>query len=475
MIRHWRDVFILTGSPMFIDDDFLLRCSAAKRLYHDYAADQPICDYHNHLPPEDIAGNRRFANLYEIWLEGDHYKWRAMRANGCDEHLISGDASPREKFDAWAATVPHTLCNPLYHWTHLELRRYFDVDCLLNSETADEVWNVANARLGESTHSVQGLLSQFHVKTICTTDDPIDPLASHQAIADSELACSVRPTFRPDGALRVDSPVEFNAWIDGLQQVSGQEITTLESFVSAVRSRHDYFHEHGCRLSDHDLRTCPAQIPKSSVASAIFEQVRRGQPADDEQRDQFFGYMLLHFCRWDFERDWTKQMHIGVFRNNNGRVLKELGRDMGYDSIGDYSQGQALRSFLSRCEEEGVLPRTILYNNNPRDNYLFATMAGNFPGKVQYGAAWWYMDQKDGIESHLRDLGNVGLLSRFVGMLTDSRSFMSFPRHEYFRRILCQFIGDAMQHGELPGDFGLVGDMVRRICYQNTTEYLKFL
>ena len=464
--------FLLTMT-MFLDDDFLLRSASACRLYHDYAADQPILDYHNHLSPAEIAADRQFANLYEIWLEGDHYKWRAMRANGCAEAYVSGDAKPREKYAAWAETVPHTLCNPLYHWTHLELRRYFGIEQLLGPGTADEIWDAAEQVLGGGDMSVQSILKKFKVTTLCTTDDPVDDLAHHDAIAASSLSTSVRPTFRPDGALRVDEPEEFNAWIDKLMEASGKDVSSLATFVDAIKSRHDYFHEHGCRLSDQDLRTCPRTVPTEADAAKIFDQARGGVAANEEQRDQFFGYMLVHFGRWDVERDWTKQMHIGVFRNNNEHVLRDAGRDMGYDSIGDYSQGRPLQSFLSHCEMNDALPRTILYNNNPVDNYLFATMAGNFPGKVQYGAAWWYLDQKDGIEAHLRDLGNVGLLSRFVGMLTDSRSFMSFPRHEYFRRVLCNFIGDAMEHGELPGDFDLVGDLVARICHQNAGEFLQ--
>ena len=458
---------------MFMGDDFLLQSQPAIRLYHEFAKDEPILDYHNHLSAADIANNRSFQNLYEVWLEEDHYKWRAMRAAGCDESVISGAAAPRTKFNAWAATVPETLCNPLFHWTHLELKRYFGIEKLLTPETADEIWEEAAAQLTDSALSVHGILGRFKVRALCTTDDPVDSLPHHQSIRESGLETRVLPTFRPDGALAVDQPKRFNQWLQRLVEVSNVAISRLHDFVDALKLRHDYFHEQGCRLSDHDLKTCPRVLATEKEAEEIFDQVRNGQPADEERRERFIGYMMTHLCRWDTERNWTKQLHLGVFRNNNERVYRESGADMGYDSIGDFSQGRALQAFLSRTELEGHLPQTILYNNNPRDNYLFATMAGNFPGKVQYGAAWWYMDQKDGIETQLRDLGNVGLLSRFLGMLTDSRSFMSLPRHEYFRRILCNFVGAKVEQGELPHDDELIGAMIQRICYANAKEFLQ--
>ncbi len=463
---------------MFIHEDFLLETSAARRLYHHYAASCPIADYHNHLPPREIAENRRFANLHDIWLEGDHYKWRAMRTNGVDERFCTGNASPREKFLAWARTMPLTLCNPLYHWSQLELKRYFDIDELLDESTAEAIWETSRQRLSDESLSVHGILRQFDVRVLCTTDDPVDDLQFHIAAAESELPTRVLPAFRPDMALRVDSPAEFNAWLERLGAIVDSDLNTLDRLLDALKSRHDFFHQHGCRLSDHGLERCYAVFPPEREVRATFDKARAGTPADPNECAGFTAHMMLHLAQWDAEKDWTKQLHLGALRNASHRSFAALGRDKGFDSIGDFAQAEALARFLSTCEREGGLPRLILYNNNPADNYVFATMAGNFQdgtvgGRVQFGSAWWFLDQRQGMEAQLRALANTSLLSRFVGMLTDSRSFMSFPRHEYFRRVLCNLLGGDMARGELPRDFDLVGEMIQRVCYQNTIDYLR--
>jgi glucuronate isomerase len=463
---------------MFIHDDFLLQNEPARRLYHEFAADQPILDYHSHLPPSQIADNRRFADLFEIWLAGDHYKWRAMRAAGIDERFCTGDASAKDKFLSWARIVPRLLGNPLYHWTHLEQKRYFDVDELLDASTAESIWERAKQQLRSEALSTHGILSRFNVRCVCTTDDPVDDLTDHRRIAESGLATRVFPTYRPDAALAVHDAPRFNDWTDRLANVVNCEIGSLDALVDALKARHDAFHVVGCRLSDHGLPYCYATFPSEREANRIFAGVRNGQSADPEQHQRFASYLMLHFARWDTERGWTKQLHLGAIRDNNQIRLGALGPDTGFDSVGDWPQAVALSKFLSQCEAENALPRVVLYNSNPVDNYVFATMAGNFhhgtfPSKIQFGSGWWHADQKDGIEHQIRVLSNVGLLSGFIGMLTDSRSFMSFPRHEYFRRVLCNLLGERMDRGELPLDFGLVGGLVERVCYQNASEYLR--
>ncbi len=463
---------------MFIHEDFLLHTEFARRLYRDYAANEPILDYHCHLPPEDVAANRRFRNLTEIWLEGDHYKWRAMRANGVAEELITGDADPYDKFLAWARTVPHTLRNPLYHWTHLELKRYFGIDELLSEDTAEPIWKRANDMLAGDELSARGILTRFDVRAVCTTDDPADPLTYHEALAASDLTCRVLPTFRPDKCLQVGQPAAWNEWIDRLAATSGCEIETLDQLLQALRHRHDDFHALGGRLSDHGLETCCGRTCDAATAAAIFTQVRSNQPADALHTELFQSFMMLYFARLDAERDWTKQLHLGALRNNNKFRLAELGPDTGYDSIGDFPQARALSAMLGQMEEAAALPQMIVYNINPADNYVVATMLGNFQGdghvgKMQFGSGWWFLDQKEGMEWQINALSNLGLLSRFVGMLTDSRSFMSYPRHEYFRRVLCNLLGRDMDLGELPRDLTLVGEMTRRICYQNARDYLR--
>jgi len=461
----------------FITEDFLLGSGTAKRLYHDFAEGQPILDYHCHLSPKDIAENRQFADLFEIWLEGDHYKWRAMRANGVAERYCTGDASPFEKFQAWAGTVPHTLRNPLYHWTHLELKRYFEIDELLDEHSAPRIWERANELLATPELRAQGILERFRVYTLCTTDDPADDLHWHQAIAASDLVTRVYPAYRPDKALNVHQPDLFNPWVERLAAAANVDIGCLNDFTDALRRRHDEFHAVGARLSDHGLNHCYAAFCTEAVAAAIFDRARQGQAATAEEHAQFASYMMLFFGRLDAEKGWTKQLHLGAYRSANSRRLKELGPDTGFDSMGDWPQVAALGAYLDRLEADNALPKMIIYNVNPIDNYALATMTGNFqdgetPGKIQFGSGWWFLDQKEGIEWQLNALSNTGLLSRFIGMLTDSRSFMSYPRHEYFRRVLCNLIGEDIERGLIPDSDELVGPMIQDICYGNADRFL---
>jgi glucuronate isomerase len=466
-------------SKPFINDDFLLSTKTARKLYHQYAGPEPVFDYHCHISPRDIAENRRFKNLFEIWLEGDHYKWRAMRSNGVAEKYCTGDAKPQEKFKAWAATVPHTLRNPLYHWTHLELKRYFGISDLLSDATASKVWAKANALLATPALSTQGILKKMKVKVVCTTDDPVDDLGHHAAFAKQGHPTKMFPAFRPDKALSVNAPEGFNKWVDHLGAAANMDIGNLEAFLAALDKRHEYFHSQGCRLSDHGMNHCFADFPSDSVAAAIFDKVRQGVAASPEEHSQFASHLMLFFGRLDAKRGWTKQLHLGALRSNNTRLLKQLGPDTGFDSIGDFPQCQTLAAYLDRLDSENSLPKTILYNLNPADNYAFASMIGNFqdgsiPGKIQYGSGWWFLDQKEGMEWQINALSNLGLLSRFIGMITDSRSFMSYPRHEYFRRTLCNLIGRDIKQGLIPDDEELVGPMIKNICYANAKNYMAF-
>src|SRR5665213_513352 len=362
----------------FIHEDFLLSTKAARRLYHRFAEAEPIFDYHCHIPPADIAANRQFKNLFEIWLEGDHYKWRAMRANGVAEKFVTGDATPEQKFNAWAKTVPHTLRNPLYHWTHLELKRYFGINEPLNENSAERIWKKANAQLAGPEFSARGLLKKFNVATLCTTDDPTDKLAHHEKIASDGVATRVFPAFRPDKAVAIDQPAVFNAWVSRLEQATDTDISRLEDFISALRQRHDYFHAHGCRLSDHGLNHCPASPCPDKTVASIFARARRGQTVSPDEQTQFATTLMLHFGRWDAEKGWVKQLHLGALRNNNTRRLKRLGPDTGFDSMGDFPQAESLARYLDLLEREGSLPKVIVYNNNPIDNYVFASVIGNF-------------------------------------------------------------------------------------------------
>jgi glucuronate isomerase len=461
----------------FIHDDFLLNTQTGRRLYHTFAAGEPILDYHCHLPPQDVAANRQFRNLAEIWLEGDHYKWRAMRANGVAERYCTGDATPEEKFLAWALTVPQTLRNPLYHWTHLELKRYFGIDELLDERSAPRIWEQANAALARPGLSAHGILGKFQVRAVCTTDDPTDDLACHRAIAASGLATKVLPTFRPDKVLNVHLPDAFNPWVERLQTAANIEIRSFAHLQDALRQRHGFFHQMGGRLSDHGLNHLWADPAPDSEAALIFDRARQGHAATPLEHARFAANLMLLFGRLDAEKGWTKQLHLGARRNNNTRRLRELGPDTGWDSIGDWPQIDALGAYLDRLEQENALPKLVVYNLNPADNYAVATMAGNFQdgvtaGKIQFGSGWWFLDQKEAIEWQMNALSNCGLLSRFIGMLTDSRSFMSYPRHEYFRRILCELIGQDIEAGWIPDDEDLVGPMIRNICYSNAREFL---
>jgi glucuronate isomerase len=474
-----KPIQIASQTMSFIHDDFLLSTAAARRLYHEFAKDEPMIDYHNHLPPKDIADDRQFKNLFEIWLAGDHYKWRAMRCNGVPERLITGDATPREKFMAWAATVPHTLRNPLYHWTHLELKRYFGIDELLNEKTAPAIWEQTEAMLAKPEMSARNILRTQKVRALCTTDDPADDLAHHEKCAADGLEIGVYPTFRPDKAYAISDSIAWNEWCDKLGQQADVHISNFDKLLQALDKRHEAFHEIGGRLSDHGLNACFANFAGESKAHKIFNRyrgshVRRVFP---EEIEILGTYLMMHVGRLNAKRGWTMQLHLGPIRNNNARLAREIGSDVGCDSIGDYPQAQTLSAFLNALDSENALPKTVLYNVNPADNYVLGTMAGNFadgttPGKVQFGSGWWFVDQKEGMEWQINALSNLGLLSRFIGMLTDSRSFMSFPRHEYFRRTLCNLLGNDLEAGLLPADFDLVGGMVKNICYANAKAYL---
>jgi glucuronate isomerase len=461
----------------FIHDDFLLNTKTARRLFHQYAEEQPILDYHTHLPPQDVAANRKFRNLFEIWLEGDHYKWRAMRANGVPEEYCTGNAPPYEKFLAWARTVPQTLRNPLYHWTHLEMKRYFGMDELLDENSAPRIWERGNELLATDGLRAHGILGKFKVELVCTTDDPTDDLSCHKSIAASGLKTKIYPTFRPDKALNVHLPEAFNPWVGRLEAASNTSIGKFTDFVDALKKRHDFFHEMGGRLSDHGMSYAYSDFSTGQDATAIFDRARAGQAATPEEQARFASFMMLEFGRWDAQKGWTKQLHLGARRNNNTRRFKEIGPDTGFDSIGAFSQADALGNYLDRLDQEKALPKMVLYNNNPNDNYVFATMAGNFQdgktaGKIQFGSGWWFLDQKDGMTWQMNALSNCGLISRFVGMLTDSRSFMSYPRHEYFRRVLCDLLGKDVESGELPDSDELLGPLLRNICYNNARNFL---
>lgn len=462
----------------FLSENFLLQSKSAERLYHDYAADMPIFDYHCHLPVAEIAENKNFANLTAIWLHGDHYKWRAMRANGIDETYITGAASDKDKFRAWAATVPKTLRNPLYHWTHLELKNPFGItDTLLSPATADTIYQQCSEMLRQEEFSTQGLLKQMKVKVVCSTDDPLDPLEHHQKIAaDKDCPTKVLPTWRPDRAMATESPAIFNKWVDRLAACTGRDIFSYANFHESLRERHTFFHEMGCRLSDHGIEEPYAEEYTASEITAIFTKIRSGCKLSKQESLAFKSAILFEFAVMDHERGWTQQFHFGTLRNNNSRAFANLGPDTGYDSIGDFTMGRSLNRFLDRLDSGDQLAKTILYILNPRDNEMIATLIGNFqdgriPGKIQFGSGWWFNDQKEGMERQMNALSNMGLLSRFVGMLTDSRSFLSYPRHEYFRRILCNLFGNDIENGELPADFELIGNTIRDICYRNAVNY----
>lgn len=465
---------------IFVKENFLLPNKTSEKLYFDYAKDEPIVDYHCHLPIEQIAGNKKFENITRAWLKGDHYKWRAMRTNGVNEKYITGDASDKEKFFKWAGTVPNTIKNPLYHWTHMELKRPFGIsDRLLNPTTAESIWTECNSLLQEDNFSTQGLLKQFNVEVVCTTDDPVDSLEFHKMINQNPFGVKVIPAFRPDKAMAVENEKEFNTYLSKLEQTSGMNVKNFDDYVEAIRKRHTYFHENGSRLSDHGLDTAYAEDYTSNEINSIFEKLLLKKHLEGSEVLKFKSAMMYEFALMDFERGWVQQLHLGALRNTNTRMFRLLGADTGLDSIGDFEIAIPLAKFLNRLDNESKLAKTIIYNLNPADNELFASMIGNFqdgltPGKIQYGSAWWFLDQKSGMERQLDALSNMGLLSRFVGMLTDSRSFLSYPRHEYFRRILCATLGEEIEKGYIPNDLELVGNMVRDICYRNARNYFCF-
>ena len=463
----------------FLDQDFLLQSPTAQTLYHQYAAEMPIIDYHNHLVPQQIADDHQFENITQAWLYGDHYKWRAMRAHGVDEKYITGNASDEEKFMKWAETVPYTMRNPLYHWTHLELQRYFGVTEVLNAASAKRIYDHCAALLKTPEYSVKNLLLKMNVKVLCTTDDPIDNLGYHKQIKASGYAIKVLPTFRPDKAMAVDDVATFNAYVKSLAQVVGYGIQDLSTYKKAIGERHDYFHACGGRLSDHGLEHIYAEDYTEEQIAKIFGQLVSGANVSDHEKWQFKSAMLVYFSHLDHDKGWTQQFHLGALRNNNARLLGSLGPDTGFDSIGDFEQAKPLSKFLNHLDSTNQLAKTILYNLNPGDNELLATMTGNFQdgtivGKMQFGSGWWFLDQKDGMERQINALSNMGLLSHFVGMLTDSRSFLSFPRHEYFRRILCNLMGQDVENGELPADIEWLGKLVKDISYTNASEFFNF-
>ena len=461
----------------FISDDFILQTDFAGRLYHDFAKDLPIIDYHNHLPPLQVAQDHVFSTITEIWLKGDHYKWRAMRANGINEQYITGDSTDEEKFEAWAKTVPNTLRNPLYHWTHLELKRYFEVEDLLSLATANEVYIHCNNLLQKPEYSTRSLLEKMKVELICTTDDPVDDLASHYAFAHKPSNCKMLPTFRPDRFVAIDQP-SFSACIGQLNLMVDFEIRKYDDLLSALRMRLDHFDDLGCILSDHGLNQLPNPSSPHQNIGKIFLKGLNSEILTRDESDFYKSSLLTFLAEEYYHRNWTMQFHLGALRNNNDRLMTLVGADSGCDSIGDFSHAISIANFLNPLDNRGVLPKTILYNLNPADNELFATMAGNYndgsiPGKVQWGSGWWFLDQKDGMEKQINALSNMGMLSRFIGMLTDSRSFLSFPRHEYFRRILCNIIGQDVALGLLPNDIGLLGELTSNICYHNAKNYFQ--
>ena len=463
----------------FLSDDFLLQTETARTLYHDYASIQPIIDYHCHLPPADIDSDRNFANLTKIWLDGDHYKWRAMRTFGIDEKYITGDAPDKEKFLKWAETVPYTVRNPLYHWTHLELKRYFGVDKLINPSSAEEIYEKCTNDLQDPEFSTRSILKRMNVKVVCTTDDPVDNLKHHQNIKKSSFDVKILPAFRPDKAYAFDQVKTYNSYLDQLSEVSDTDISSLPLLIETLHKRINYFHENGCKLADHGLEKIYYSDLTNAELDQAFKKIRSGKEISTKQKHGLTYTILIELARLYDQKNWVQQYHLGALRNTNERMLDELGPDTGFDSIGDFSQSQNLSRFLNQLDSTDQLAKTILYNLNPADNEVMATMIGNYNdgslrGKMQYGSAWWFLDQKDGIKNQLNTLSNMGLLSCFIGMLTDSRSFLSYPRHEYFRRILCNLIGTDVENGELPNDLDLLGGIVEDICYNNANEYFGF-
>lgn len=460
----------------FMDENFILQTETARRLYHDHAAKMPILDYHCHLSAQEIAEDKQYDNLGEIWLGGDHYKWRVMRTNGVTEEFVTGDKPWREKFQKWAETVPQTIRNPLYHWTHLELQRYFGVNTVLTPETADEIFEVCTAKLRTPGFSARNLMRKMNVKLVCTTDDPVDSLEHHKRLAAEGFEIKILPAFRPDRAMNLTDSNGWEKYIQTLEKVSGVTISNFASLLEAVDLRHEYFHSVGCRLSDHGVTYVPDAEASSAELDAIFAKAIKGEEIRLSEREKFEASFLIAVGQMNHARGWAQQFHVGVFRNNNRRLFAKLGPDTGFDSVADYRQGPGLIRLLDRLDSTNQLAKTILYNINPCDNELMATMIacyqdGSCPGKMQFGSGWWFLDQKDGMEKQMNALSSHGLLSRFIGMLTDSRSFLSYPRHEYFRRILCNLIGNDVENGEIPADMEQLGAMVENICFNNARDY----
>lgn len=463
----------------FMDDNFLLQTKTAEKLYHEHAKKFPIIDYHCHLIPQEVGDDKQYENITQAWLYGDHYKWRGMRSNGVNERYCTGDASDWEKFEKWAETVPMTIRNPLYHWTHLELRRYFGIEDLLNPATAKNIYDKTSSLLNTKEYSVRGLMTKMNVEVVCTTDDPVDDLAYHQKVKDEGFVIKVLPTWRPDKAMAVENTSIYNQYLNKLAEVSGIDINSYQSLLDALKKRHDFFNDFGCRLSDHGLENFYAEPYTQSEVESIFDKIRSGNNLSGDEIIKIKSALLYEFALLDHARGWTQQFHIGAMRNNNTRLFRKLGPDTGFDSIGDYSVASPMSRFLDNLDVDNKLAKTILYNLNPRDNEVMATMLGNFqdgsvPGKIQFGSGWWFLDQKGGMEKQMNALSTLGLLSRFVGMLTDSRSLLSYPRHEYFRRILCNLLGNDVENGEIPNDMNLLGEMVENICYYNAKNYFNF-
>ncbi len=460
----------------FLDENFLLKTKTAQKLYHEYAKSMPLIDYHCHLSPQQIAENVQFKNITDAWLSGDHYKWRAMRTNGVDESYCTGNKSDEEKFLKWADTVPYTMRNPLYHWTHLELQRYFGIHEILNPTTAKGIYDATSAMLQDPSYSTQGLIQKMNVRVICTTDDPIDSLEYHQQIKDSNFGVKVFPAYRPDKAMEVNNAANFALYVRKVEEVTNTTIHHFADYLAALKSRHDFFGTMGCNVSDHGLEEIYAEEFSDTEIETIFVKAKGGIALTVTEQRKFKSCMLLQFAEWDWEKGWIQQYHLGALRNNNTRMLQQLGPDTGWDSIGDFAQAAALAKFLNKLDSGNKLAKTIIYNLNPADNELMGTMIGNFndgsvAGKIQFGSAWWFLDQKDGMERQINALSSLGLLSRFVGMLTDSRSFLSYPRHEYYRRIVCNLFGNEIEEGELPNDIAWIGKMIQDICFNNANQY----
>ena len=461
----------------FMCDDFLLMTDTAKTLYHNYAKNMPIYDFHCHLNPKEIYENKKYKNITEVWLGGDHYKWRAMRSNGVDERYITGDADDKEKFMKWAETIDECYGNPLFHWTHLELKRFFGIDLVLSKETAEEIWNLTNEKLATDKFTARELIKMSNVKTLCTTDDPIDSLEYHIALKeDKSFDVVVNPAFRPDKGIRIEKD-EFIPWFNRLEEIYGEKIDSIDKYTSALESRIEFFHQVGCRISDHALDPVVFEKGTKEEVNAILLKKLAGEELSEKEVKQFKTYVMIFLGKEYSKRKWVMQIHVGCIRNNSTRMFNKLGADTGYDAIDDELFLRALSKLLDTLDTTDELPKTIIYNLNPRDNEAIGTLIGCFqdgktPGKIQFGSGWWFLDQKDGMTRQMTALANLGLLSRFVGMLTDSRSFLSYTRHEYFRRILCNLLGDWVERGELPNNIERLGKMVENICYNNVNNYI---